>query len=81
MIYLNIPSAIMMILDLGDSQNIKKYSDPIVANIKQSFTNKELRKVLCQMFGVKSARKFEKLKPLEFKIVTGLFGDIWGLKK
>lgn len=81
MIYLNIPTAVSMILDLGDSKNIKKYSDPIVANIKQSYSNKELRKVLCVMFGVKTARKFKALKPKEFEIVTGLFGDIWGLKK
>jgi len=81
MIYLDIPTAITMILELGDSKNIKKFSDPIVANIKQAFTNRELRKVLCLMFGVKTARKFKKLKPQEFEIVTGLFGDIWGLKK
>ena len=81
MIYLDIPTAITMILELGDSKNIKKYADPIVANIKQSFPSKELRKVLCLMFGVKTARKFKKLKPKEFEIVTNLFGDIWGLKK
>lgn len=81
MIYLNIPSAIMMILDLGDSKNIKKYSEPIISNIKQSFTNKEIRKILCTMFGIKTAKKFKVQKPVEFEIVTGLFGDIWGLKK
>ncbi len=81
MIYLDIPTAITMILELGDSKNIKKYADPIVSNIKQAFPSKQLRKVLCTMFGVKSARKFKKLKPQEFEIVTNLFGDIWGLKK
>ncbi len=81
MIYLNIPTAISMIIELGDSKNIKKYSDPIVSNIKQSMTNKQLRKILCLMFGVKTARKFKKLKPQEFEIITNLFGDIWGLKK
>jgi len=81
MIYLNIPTAISMIIELGDSKNIKKYSDPIVTNIKQSMTNKELRKILCLMFGVKTAKKFKKFKLQEFEIVTNLFGDIWGLKK
>ena len=81
MIYLDIPTAITMILELGDSKNIKKYADPIVANIKQAFPNKQLRKVLCKMFGVKTARKFKKFKPEQFDIVTNLFGDIWGLKK
>jgi hypothetical protein len=81
MIYLNIPTAISLILELGDSKNIKKYSDPIVANIKQSLTNKEIKKILCTIFGVKTAKKFAKLKPKEFEIVTTLFGDVWGLKK
>jgi hypothetical protein len=80
MIYLDIPTAIVMIIELGDSKNIKKFSDPIIANIKQSLTNKEIRKILCTMFGVKTARKFKKLKPQEFEIVTAIFGDVWGLK-
>ncbi len=81
MIYLNIPTAITLIIELGDSKNIKKYSDPIIASIKQSFSNRELRKVLCTMFGEKTARKFKVNKPEEFEILTKLFGDIWGLKK
>jgi hypothetical protein len=81
MIYLDIPTAITMIIELGDSKNIKKYSDPIIANIKKSMNNKELKKILCLMFGVKTAKKFQKLKPQEFEIMTGTFGDIWGLKK
>ena len=80
MIYLDIPTAILMIIELGDSKNIKKFSEPIIASIKQSMTNKEIRKILCLMFGVKTARKFKKLKPQEFEIITGIFGDIWGLK-
>ena len=47
MIYLDIPTAITMIIELGDSKNIKKYSDPIIANIKKSMNNKELKKILC----------------------------------
>jgi hypothetical protein len=81
MIYLNIPTAISMIVELGDSKNIKKYSDPIIASIKQSLTNKEFSKILCGMFGVKTNKKFSKTKPNEFKMLTEIFGDIWGLKK
>lgn len=81
MIYLNIPSAIMMIIDLADSQNIAKYSVPIIQNIKQSISNKELRKILCGMFGIKSSRKFRDQKPNEFKVMTDIFGDIWGLNE
>jgi hypothetical protein len=79
MIYLNIPTAILMIIELGDSKNIKKYADPIISNIKQALTNREIRKILCTMFSVKSARKFKANKPQEFEILTMLFGDIWGL--
>jgi len=78
MIYLNIPSAIMMIIDLADSQNISKYSVPIIQNIKQSLSNKEIKKILCAMFGVKTAKKFRDQKPVEFKVITDIFGDIWG---
>lgn len=81
MIYLNIPSAIMLIIDLADSQNIKKYSEPIIQNIKQALSNKELRKILCEMFGMKTAKKFRDKKPVEFKFVTDMFGDIWGLNE
>jgi len=81
MIYLNIPTALMMIIELGDSKNIKKYADPIIQSIKQSSNNKELRKLVCQMFGVPTAKKFKKFKPKEFEIMTTLIGDIWGLKK
>jgi len=81
MIYLDIPTALLMIIELGDSKNIKKYSEPIIKNIKQAMTNKELRKILCLMFGVKTARKFKLNKPQEFDIITGIIGDIWGLKK
>ena len=81
MIYLNVPTAISMIIELGDSKNIKKYADPIIASMKQSLTNKELSKVLCTMFGVKTNKKFSKTKPNEFKMMTDIFGDIWGLKK
>ncbi len=79
MIYLNIPTAILMILELGDSKNIKKYADPIIDSIKKSLTNKELSRVICGMFGVKSARKFKKLKPNEFTVMSNIFGNIWGL--
>jgi hypothetical protein len=79
MIYLNIPTAIMMIIELGDSKNIKKYSDPMIDSIKKSTSNKELRKILCSIVGVKSAKKLKSLKPAEFQILTNLFGDIWGL--
>ena len=78
MIYLNIPTAISMIIELGDSKNIKKYSDPIIAEIKKSMSNKELRKLLCLLFGVKTAKKFKRLKPQEFQIVTNIFGNVWG---
>jgi len=81
MIYLDIPTAITMIIELGDSKNIKKYADPIITSMKQSLTNKELRKILCTMFGVPTAKKFKVLKPQEFEILTIMFGDIWGLKK
>ena len=80
MIYLNIPTAIIMVLELGDSKNIKKYADPIISSIKQSLSNKELRKIICPIFGVKTARKFRKMKSQEFELVTKIFGDIWGLK-
>jgi len=79
MIYLNIPTAIIMLIELGDSKNIKKFADPIVANIKQALTHKEIRKILCEMFGVKTARKFKLNKPTEFEGLTKMFGDIWGL--
>lgn len=79
MIYLNIPTAIMMIIELGDSQNIKKYSEPMIDSIKKSISNKELRKILCSLMGVKSARKLRDLKPNEFRVLTILFGDVWGL--
>lgn len=79
MIYLNIPTAIMMIIELGDSQNIKKYSEPIIASIKQSISNKELRKILCAIMGIKTAKKLKDLKPKEFEVLTLLFGDVWGL--
>lgn len=81
MIYLNVPTAISMIVELGDSKNIKKYADPIIASMKQSLTNKELSKILCGLFGVKTNKKFSKTKPVEFKMMTDIFGDIWGLKK
>jgi hypothetical protein len=79
MIYLNIPTAIMMIIELADSQNIKKYSVPMIKSIKESVSNKELRKILCGIMGVKSARKLRDLKPAEFNVLTQLFGDVWGL--
>ena len=79
MIYLNIPTAILMIIELGDSKNIKKFADPIIRNIKQSLTNREIRKILCAMFSVKTARKFKLNKPQEFEILTQMFGDVWGL--
>jgi len=80
MIYLNIPTAVLMIIELGDSKNIKKFADPIVKTIKDSMTNKELRKLLCQMFGVKTAKKFKKFKLQEFNVLTNIFGDVWGLR-
>lgn len=80
MIYLNIPTAVMMIIELGDSKNIKKYADPMLDSIKKSISNKELRKILCGIVGVKSARKLKDLKPREFDLLTQLFGDIWGLQ-
>jgi hypothetical protein len=81
MIYLDIPTAISMIIELGDSKNIKKYSEPIISNIKQSLTNKEIRKILCGIFGVSTQRKFNKLMPKQFEVITEIFGDVWGLKK
>lgn len=80
LIYIGIPSAILMIIELGDSKNIKKYADAIIGSIKQSISNKELRKILCEMFGVKSARKLKETKPKEFEILTNLFGNIWGIE-
>ncbi len=80
LIYINIPTAVMMIIELGDSKNIKKYADPIIKTIKDSTPNRELKKILCLMFGVKTAKKFKRLKPQEFKIITNIFGDIWGLR-
>ena len=81
LIYLNIPTAILMLIDLKDSKNIKKYSDPIVASIKQSLTNKEIRKIVCSMVGIKTIKKFKFLKPAEFVIFNNMFGDIWGLNE
>ncbi len=79
MIYIPIPAAIVMIIELADSKQIQKYSAPFVKTIKKSTTNKELSKILCQIFGVKTARKFKATKPKEFQAMTILFGDIWGL--
>ena len=58
---------------------LKKFADPIIGNIKQSLTNREIRKILCAMFSVKTARKFKLNKPQEFEILTQMFGDVWGL--
>jgi hypothetical protein len=42
-------------------------------------SNKDIRKILCAIMGVKSARKLRDMKPQEFKVLTMLFGDVWGL--
>lgn len=79
LLYIGIPTAIQMIIELSDSKSIKKYSDPIVADLKKSFSNKELRKMICPLFGVKTSKKFKSTRPVQFERMTEIFGDIWGL--
>jgi len=81
MIYMNIPSGLLFIIESKGLDPMKKYSDAISQSIKQSLSNIEIRKTILQAFGVKTVKKMQRLKSKEYDIFTEVFGkEIWGLQ-
>ncbi len=81
MIYMNIPSGLVFIIDAQGLETMKKYSDAIIKSIKDSLSNVEIRKTILQTFGVKTVKKMKRLKINEYNIFTKVFGiKIWGLQ-
>jgi len=79
MIYMNIPTVTMLLLDIKDYANCRRYVKALVQSIRNSMSKRELRKELFKTFGVKTLKKMKALKPKEFELLKQVYGDdIWG---
>jgi hypothetical protein len=77
-IYLGIPTTIMLMIDIMDCPNCHKYIEALSKSIRSALTNKELRKEIFDMVGVRTVKKMRLLKMKEMALLTSLFDeDIW----
>jgi len=81
MIYMNIPTGLVFVIESRGLASMKKYADAITQSIKTSLSNVEIRKTILQTFGVKTVKKMRRLKENEYDVFTEAFGkEIWGLQ-
>jgi len=79
MIYMNIPTVTMLMIDIKDYPNCRRYVKAFVQSIRNSMSKRELRKELFKTFGVKTLKKMQRLKPKELELLKEIYGDdIWG---
>lgn len=77
-IYMNIPTTIMLMIDIMNCPNCQKYIDALSKSIMSSLTKKELRKEIFNMFGVRTVKKMQRIRKREMVLISSIFGeDIW----
>ena len=79
MIYLNIPTALMIILDCSEYPKAKKYTTAMLQSLNATLSRVDLRKEILRTCGVKSSGKLKKLNRDMYDKFSKLFGKgIWG---
>ncbi len=81
LVFMNIKTTIMLILDIHDIPRCSKYVKSFSDSIIKSLSQREVRKEILELFGIRSLKKLEKQKPEETKILrkifgTGILGDL-----
>ena len=77
-VYITIPATIMLLLDIKNYPNCKRYVDSLSQNILNSLTKEEIKKEIFNLFNVKNERQLEKRYAIIKTELTHIFGDIWG---
>jgi len=77
-IYLGIPTTNMFMIDIMNCPNCHKYIEAFSKTIRSALTNKELRKEIFDMVGVRTVKKMRLLKMKEMALLTSIFDEgIW----
>ena len=79
MVFVSIPGVLGLMDEIyGRSDICDRYVAAFKDTIAQTLSNKELRKEIFRIYGVKTLKKLKRLKPAGYEKMTKIFGNIWG---
>jgi len=79
MVYLNLPSVIMFMIELDGVDASEKYINAMVSSMTQACTHVEIKGIILNMFTIKNVETFMKFHKKEYDILTKRFGiSMWG---
>ena len=76
LIYMNIPTALMFIMDNYECPNAGKYIGAISKSISSTIEPDELRDIIYTTFGRRSEKHMKEYNPKEYEILTDYFGKM-----
>lgn len=79
MVFVSIPGILGLMDEIYKRSDIcNRYVAAFKDTISQTLSNKELRKEIYKIYGVKTLKKLKRLKPEGYEKMTEIFGNIWG---
>jgi hypothetical protein len=80
-LYMNIPTTINLMIKIHNTPDCSKYIESFTISIKAALSLKEIRKVILNLYGFKTVKKFIIAMPKESEILIAIFGKgIFGEK-
>lgn len=80
-LYMNIPTTINLMIKIHNTPDCSKYIESFTTSIKAALSLKEIRKVILNLYGFKTVKKFIIAMPKESEILIAIFGKgIFGEK-